>query len=495
MQTKQDVIRWLEDNKKSFTDMSDEIWANPELAWEEYTAARIQADFLHDEGFKVWSIKDMPTAFIAEWGEGSPTIGFVGEYDALPGLSQKVQNTFEAIEDGANGHGCGHNLLGVGCLAPAVAIKKWLEATGTPGKVRYYGCPAEEKGSGKVYMARAGSFDDLDVAFNFHPSSINMAAKGSCVAVYDVTFRFHGRTSHAGGSPHLGRSALDAVELMNVGVNYLREHVLPSIRMHYVITKGGEAPNIVPDLAEVWYFLRAAKPDELDELVDRVRKIADGATMMTETTVEEIFESSCASVLSNHYLADLQHEAMKEIGALEFSEDEIAFAQEITDEYPDAMFEDMVKYLTERLKIAEETARQPLIIENFPSLDAGIVESGSTDIGDMSWCVPVSMLTTTCFPTAAPGHSWGNVVTSGMSIGHKGMIHAAKIMALAAMDCYTDASHIQKTREEFGKATKGQPYRSMMPDELVAPNLGHEPPPGNLTEKYPQCPFYDRDRR
>lgn len=496
MQTKQDVLQWLDDHQDRFIKMADDIWANPEIAWEEFFASRLQADFLADEGFKIWSIADIPTAFVAEWGEGRPVVGFAGEYDALPGLSQKCQTTPEPIKQHGAGQGCGHNLLGVGCLAPAVAIKRWLEATGTPGTVRYYGCPAEERGSAKTYMARAGAFDDLDVAFNYHPGSINMPGKSSSVGVYDARFRFHGRTSHAGGSPHLGRSALDAVELMNVGVNYLREHVLPSVRMHYVITKGGEAPNIVPDVAEVWYYLRAHLPDEHAELIQRVRKIAEGAALMTETRVEEIFGGACASVLNNHYLADLHYDAMNLIGPIHFTGEEVAFAEQINQVYPQELFEDAVKSMVQKFGLQEDAVRKPLIAENFPATDAAYVMGGSTDVGDLSWCVPVSMLRTACFPTAVPGHSWGNVATSGMSIGHKGMMHAAKIMALAAVDCFTDPAHIQKARDEFEKATKGRPYKAMIPMEVAKPPAVPDiRPPDTLADRFPHFAQYNRDKR
>lgn len=490
MQTKRDVVQWLEDNQDRFIKMSDEIWANPELGWLEFKASRLQADFLADEGFTVWSIPDIPTAFIAEWGKGKPVIGFAGEYDALPGLSQKCQTTPEPVVHGAAGHGCGHNLLGVGCLAPAVAVKRWLEATGTPGTVRYYGCPAEENGDAKAYMARAGAYDDLGVAFNYHPSSINMAETGSSVAIYDAKYRFYGRTSHAGGSPHLGRSALDAVELMNVGVNYMREHVIPEARMHYVITKGGEAPNIVPDFAEVWYFLRAPKLNEVEDIIRRVEKVAQGAAMMTETRVEIAFTSACANVLSNHYMAALQYAAMQFVGPMRFTDEEIAFAQAITDNYPPELFEDAVKFLQKELRIPEEIARQPLIPQNLPSTDQNYVSGGSTDVGDLSWCVPMSMLNTSCFPVSAPGHSWGNVAAGGMSIGHKGMMHAAKVMAAAAVDCYTDPVHIQKAREEFEHVIQRIPYRSLIPAEMLRPPLPAEAFQGDLPKRYPPCPFY-----
>jgi aminobenzoyl-glutamate utilization protein B len=326
-QSAQEIIQWLDENQAVFTDMSDQIWQTPEIAYQEFKSSRLQADYLEKEGFSItWEVGGLNTAFVAEWGAGKPVLGFIGEYDALPGLSQKLQPTKEAIEEGGHGHGCGHNLLGTGAVAGAVAVQKWLQTTGKPGTVRYYGCPAEEKGSGKVFMARAGAFDDLDAALNFHPAYINMADKGSAVGVNAIYYRFFGRTAHAGMAPDEGRSALDAVELMNVGVNYLREHVKDDVRIHYIITEGGKAPNIVPEEAEVYYLIRAAKPDYLSQVVERVRKVAEGAAMMTETRVEIISEAGCSPVLSNHYLSDLQYQAMELIGSIQFTQEEIKFA-------------------------------------------------------------------------------------------------------------------------------------------------------------------------
>ena len=335
MQTKQELIQWLEENQQRFAELSDKIWANPEIALKEFKASKWQAEFMAAEGFRItWDVGGLNTAFVAEWGKGGPIIGFLGEYDALLNLSQKAVSHPDPIVPGYLGHGCGHNLLGVGCLASVVAVKRWLEASGKPGTVRYYGCPAEEDGEGKVFMARAGAFSDLDVAFNYHPGSYNSPGKGSCVAVNSVRYRFHGRASHAGGSPHLGRSALDAVELMNVGVNYLREHVTKNVRMHYVITHGGDLPNIVPPEAEVWYFLRAQYREELNEVTERVRKIAEGAALMTETSLDIQLDPGASSVLNNYVLADLQYEAMKLIGPMHFSEEEKAFAREINNQFP-----------------------------------------------------------------------------------------------------------------------------------------------------------------
>ncbi|MCE5207972.1 MAG: amidohydrolase [Chloroflexi bacterium] len=476
MQTKQEIIQWLEQNRSDFIDMADRIWEYAEISHREFKSSKLQADYLEKEGFKIeWEIGGLQTAFTAVWGSGKPVIGFLGEYDALEGLSQKRLPVKEPIQEGAPGHGCGHNLLGTGVLASTVAVKRWLENTGTQGTVRYYGCPAEENTYGKTFMARAGAFNDLDAAFNYHPGSINMASKSSAVGVNDIKFRFFGRTAHAGGSPHLGRSALDAVELMNVGVNYLREHVTSNVRIHYAITHGGDLPNVVPAEAEVWYFIRAHKPQELEEVTNRVRKIAEGAAMMTETRLEEHFRSACSAVLSNHTLADLQYEAMKLVGPMEFTAEEIAYAEKINSGYPAENLEAFYtmarefKSPPEVAKFLEENYGAALIAINLPPLDEGKIETGSTDVGDVSQITPISMLNTACFPTALSGHCWGTVAASGSSIGHKGMMHAAKIMALAAVDCFTNPEHLHKARAEFEKATKDYPYRSPLPAYVQPP--------------------------
>ncbi len=473
MQTRQDLIQWLDDNQTPFIDMADALWAEPEVAWQEFKSSKRQADFLAARGFRIsWDIDGINTAFVAEWGQGKPIIGFIGEYDALAGLSQKNQPTQEPVVAGAPGHGCGHNLLGTGCLAAAVAIQEWLASAGRPGTVRYYGCPAEEQISGKTFMARAGVFDDLDAALNYHPGKLNMPGKGSAVGVNDIVFRFHGTAAHAGGAPHKGRSALDAVELMNVGVNYLREHVPEKVRIHYAITHGGDVPNIVPPEAEVWYFIRAHKRDELDQVVGRVRKIAQGAALMTETTVEERFRGGCSSVLNNHYLADLHYQAMELIGPIPFTEAEMAYAQQINDAFPDNkpgdVFDDL-RIPTEWQARVDALKGRPLIGENFPAMDEAQIETGSTDVGDVSQITPLSMLNTACFAAAAPGHNWSVVATGGMSIGHKGMMHAAKIMALVAYDLYSEPAHLQKAHEEFAKATQDNPYVSPLPTHTRPP--------------------------
>jgi aminobenzoyl-glutamate utilization protein B len=474
MLNRHDILDWLTAESAAFTGMADDIWSHPETGFRERRASRIQAAFLSELGFRVrWNLGGMETAFVAEWGTGRPVLGLLGEYDALAGLSQKRQPTPMPEVRGGPGHGCGHNLLGTGCVAAAAALRRWLEAAGRPGTVRYYGCPAEERVTGKVFMARDGAFSDLDAALNWHPGDLNMPGKDRAVGVRDLTFRFRGRTAHAGGSPHLGRSALDAVELMNVGVNYLREHVTEKVRIHYVVTRGGELPNVVPETAESWYYVRALDTYELEQVAARVKKIAEGAALMTETSFEVTLNGACSSVLNNHYLADLHFEAMQKLGPIAFSEDELAFARTVNGQFPPEAvrpFEGMrvPEEMRERVAAAE---RQPLIAENFPAWDEDRVATGSTDVGDVSWIAPLSMLSTACFPTGAPGHSWANTAAAGSSIGHKGMMHAARIMTLVGIDLYSDPAHLERAHREFDARTAGRPYRSPLPDALAPPQF------------------------
>ncbi|HBX69938.1 MAG TPA: amidohydrolase [Chloroflexi bacterium] len=470
MKNKMDVVTWLDAHQVEFTRMADEIWANPELAFEEFKASKLQADYLASQGFTItWDVGGVSTAFMAEWGEGQPILGFAGEYDALPGLSQKQQTSQEPVNAGAPGHGCGHNLLGTGCLAGAVATQKWLQATGQAGTVRYYGCPAEENGSGKIYMALAGAFDDLDAAFNFHPGWANYAGKGSWIAVSDIKFRFWGKSAHAAAMPHLGRSALDAVELMNVGVNYLREHILESIRIHYVITDGGQAPNVVPETAQSWYFIRAETLDELNEVVARIRKIAQGAALMTETRLEETVQAGASNMLSNHVLADLQYDSMKLLGPIEFTPAENAFAEALAANYPPST----KKFMADAFGIPIKVLSRPLVGDVFPSLDEGRVLSASTDVGDLSWKAPVSMLMTACFPTSVAIHSWGAVASAGSSIGHKGMLYAAKVMALSAIELYLSPEKLRAVRAEFEVKVAESPYIPPVPEDARPPEVKH----------------------
>ena len=473
MEDAHETADWVEANRSDFIEIAERLWEQPEIAWCEFEAAELQARYLEHLGFRVnRNAAGIPTAFVAEWGSGSPTVGFVGEYDALPGLSQSRNPYPDPLRPGSPGHGCGHNLLGTGCLAAAAAVRAWCQRHDVAATVRYYGCPAEERISGKTFMVRAGLFDDLDAAFNYHPDALNMPGTGTSVGVKDITFRFTGIAAHAGGAPDKGRSALDAVELMNVGVNYLREHVPEKVRIHYAITNGGDVPNIVPAEAEVWYFIRALERDVHESVTERVRKVAQGAALMTETSVEERINGACSSVRNNRCLAELHFEMMRTIGPIEYTDDELAFAAAVNSRYP----AEHANALFERLSVpadlddaVQEARRLPLVGANFPSMDADVVGTGSTDVGDVSRVTPLCMLRTACFPAGAAGHSWGVVAASGSSIGHKGMLHAAKIMAAACSALLRDPAKLKEARREFDQASRDDPYVCPLPDDLRPP--------------------------
>ncbi|MBA2776800.1 MAG: amidohydrolase [Chloroflexia bacterium] len=462
MSTHTEVNEWLEERQGRFIGMADQIWSNPELALAEYKACSLQSDDLAADGFTITSnIGDLPTAFMAEWssGKAGPVIGFLGEYDALPGLSQHNQDVQDPIAVDGPGHGCGHNLLGTAALAAASVMKAWLEHSGTSATVRYYGCPAEETCEGKVFMARAGAFDDLDMAITWHPGSTNTVWAGSSLAVNNIKFRFRGRTAHAAANPETGRSALDAVELMNVGVNYLREHVIDAARLHYVITNGGGAPNVVPDDCEVWYFIRSPERHQVEELTERVRNIARGAALMTETTMEENFVSGAYNMLSNTVISEKMMAILDELGPIEFTDEERAYGKTIADAFPREIRATMLAMEN----LPKELIEQGLNGEVWPIRDADKVLPGSTDVSDVSWIVPTSQITTTTWALGIPGHSWAVTATGAMSIGHKGMLHAAKAMAMTGADFVLDPDLLQRAKDEFAESTKGRPYQCPIP--------------------------------
>jgi aminobenzoyl-glutamate utilization protein B len=463
--THAEVIEWLEERQGRFAAIADQIWDNPELALAEYKACKLQSDDLAANGFTITgNIGGLPTAFVAEYthGEGGPIIGFLGEYDALPGLSQERQPDQSPIVPDGPGHGCGHNLLGTAALAAASVLKAWLIATNTSATVRYYGCPAEETCEGKVFMARAGAFDDLDLAISWHPGINTTAWAGSSLSVNNLKFRFKGRTAHAAGNPDTGRSALDAVELMNVGVNFMREHTIEKARLHYVITKGGGAPNVVPDDAEVWYFVRAPERDQVEELTDRVRKIAEGAALMTETTVTEEFISGAYNLLPNMTITHHMDQVLQELGPIPFDEEDYAYAKAVASQYPESA---RANALSKR-KLPTSIVNDGLSAEPWPILDEGELGSGSTDVADVSWIAPTGQIRTTCFALGVPGHSWANTATGGVGIGRKGMLHAAKGMAIAAADFILDPALLQAAKDEFAQLTAGRPYKCPIPDHV-----------------------------
>jgi aminobenzoyl-glutamate utilization protein B len=461
-----EVADWIDERQERFVTISDTIWANPEVALDESAACELQADELEADGFKVTrNVGDLPTAFVAEWGSGSPIVGFLGEYDALAELSQGAEPTPSPVVKGGPGHGCGHNLLGTASLAAATTLKSWLESSGRSGTVRYYGCPAEEVGAGKVFMARAGVFDDLDAAITWHPGAYNTAWQGSSLAIDHIRFRFHGRTAHAAGAPELGRSALDAVELTNIGVNFLREHVIDSARIHYVITNGGGQPNVVPAEAEVWYYIRAPRRDQVEEITARVRKIAAGAAMMTETQLEEREIHGLHNYLANQPITELMYDVLQELGEVEFTADEREFARKITEAFPP----EVITGSKRNLDLPEDVKKEPLVGGVYPPRDKGRVMSGSTDVAEVSWIAPTAQITTSCWALGVPGHSWGVTATGGMSIGHKGMLHAAKAMAITAAELYDDPDLVAKAKADHASATEGRKYHAPIPEGTMPP--------------------------
>lgn len=466
MPTHEELGDWLEERQGRFIAMADTIWANPEVALTESKACALQAEALARDGFAITrEVGGLPTAFVAEWGTGAPVIGYLGEYDALPGLSQKSQAEQEPVVAEGPGHGCGHNLLGTAALAAAMALKAWLAETGQSGTVRYYGCPAEETITGKVYMARAGVFDDLDAALTWHPGGVNTVQCGSSLAVDNLKFRFRGQTAHAAAQPEMGRSALDAVELMNIGANFLREHVIETARIHYVITNGGGAPNVVPDEAEVWYFVRAPRRDQVEAITARVRDIARGATLMTGTTVEEEYQCGAYNVLPNQTLADAALAVLEEMGPIAFTDAERAYAKTIADAFPASVRAGVIESHGLPARLLDES----LTGEVFPPLDKGKVMPGSTDVADVSWIAPTVQVWATCWAVGVPGHSWGITATGAMSIGHKGMLYAAQALARTGAALVADPALRERARAEHAEATGGRAYRSPLPEGLRPP--------------------------
>lgn len=455
------AMKYIEDNAQGLEELAQKIWEHPEIAYEEHKAAKWTAEFLEAHGFNVeTNYVGMPTAIKATWGSGKPVIGLLGEYDALANMSQKVQITKEPVTKGAPGQACGHNLLGVAHVGAALGLKKALEESSLAGTVVFYGCPAEEVLTGKGFMARGGAFNDLDFSIAFHPGSQNSVTTGSSTGLNSVIFKYHGVTAHAGGDPHNGRSALDAVEQLNVGANYLREHVTDDVRIHYVITDGGQAPNIVPDYASVWYYVRALSREIVEETYERLIKIAKGAAMSTETEVEVEFLGGCYNTLQNKVLVDLIHNTMNEVDLPQWTDEEIAFAKELNLVSPNYK-----KYLAKGLmEEGEHLATKVSEIKSYNSY-------GSTDVGDVQHIAPGVMFTTACKNLAAPGHSWQVTACSGNSIGIKGMLYAAKVMAVAGIKTIENPAILKEAKEEFKKVMGDKEYVCPMSDEVPIPKV------------------------
>ena len=470
MSAEETIIQHINQQDEKLPYIAKEIWDHPQIALEEEFAAALLAKELEADGFSIdWGAGGMPTAFVASWGAGKPIVGILGEYDALPGLSQNVSTTKEPLEVGGPGHGCGHNLYGTACMGAVMALKAAMERENIPGTIRFYGCPAEETLVGKIFMARDGVFDVLDAALTWHPSSTNIVWNGSCLALNSFKVNFHGVASHAAGQPQLGRSALDGVMLMDVGVNYLREHVMQEARIHSVVTSGGQAPNVVPAFAQVWYFVRAPHRLQVDEIYGRMLEIAEGAALMSGTRHDIEFITAGYEILPNDTISNLLFEKMQSVNDMKFTEQERAFARELQATFPEGAvahdYEWIEKATSEELSALDR--EDPLWERVLPHAHTPPLIGGSTDVGDVSWITPTGQVTTCCWPLGTPSHSWQTVVSSGSSIGSKGMLFAAKGMALAGLDLLTKPDLLAQAKEDFVTAKNGQVYVNVLPEGAI----------------------------
>lgn len=449
----------IDEIREELCTLSRDLWEHPEIAFSEYYASERLKEYLSQNGFSVESpLPELPTAFVAKWGSGHPRIALLAEYDALPGFSQKTQTTEEPVVPGGAGHACGHNLMGVAHAGAAVAVKAEMEARGLGGTVIYYGCPAEEVLTGKVFMARAGLFDEIDCALNFHPNVVNGVDMKRCAGINNVKFKFRGTISHAAARPCDGRSASDAAELMNVGANYLREHIPENVRFHYVTTNGGRAPNIVPNFAETWYHIRARDREQVDDVYRRLIDIAKGAALMTGTQVEIDLQGGCYPTLQNKALAETVCQTMEEIGAPVYTEEEKAYAARLNAGCP-------------------QSPRRPYRVDPSVVLFEGVKglfnEGGfaynASDIGDVSHLLPTIMFGTVCSNFLSDLHSWQFAACTGHSIGQKGMLFAAKVLAGAAVKLMSEPARIEKAKAEWRDTVAETEYICPIPPEVMPP--------------------------
>lgn len=453
--------------------LSDQIWSLAELRYAENASAKLHTDGLAEAGFRITQpLAGIPTAFTAEYGEGGPVVGLLGEYDALSGLNQQsgaLQCTPSVDSPGLNGHGCGHHLLGAAAHLAALAVRQHLRTHGLPGRVRFYGCPAEEGGSGKTFMARAGAFDDLDAALTWHPSSHTGVFDQTTLANIQARFVFKGRAAHAANAPHLGRSALDAVELMNVGVNYLREHMPPSARVHYAVTdSGGLSPNVVQARAEVLYLIRAAHNRDAAELYERVQNVARGAALMTGCEVQIRFDKACSNLLQNHVLNDVLYAQMQHLGPLPVGEREQAWARE----HHATLSENDVAEASRSLAAVLRGKSAPALFDGVKPYDPAREELlyGSTDVADVSWITPTTQAWVACYAFGTPFHSWQMVSQGQSSLAHIGMVQAAKILAGSAIALLTGPQErLAAARAELHERRGGRPYVCPIPAEVPLP--------------------------
>jgi aminobenzoyl-glutamate utilization protein B len=436
--------------------MNQDIWGYAELGLEEYRSAARLVKVLKNAGFTVREgISGMPTAFVAEYGKGKPIIGILAEYDALPELAQAVAGTRTPLAGRTTGHGCGHCALGTAAVGAGLAVKRAMEKHKLPGTIRIYGTPAEETVIGKVYMTLDGQFNDLDACLHWHPGNRNYVQYGTSKALISAKFTFTGLPAHASGSPDKGRSALDGVELMNVGANYMREHVKQTNRIHYVITNGGAQPNVVPATAQVWYYVRADRHEDAERQFDWLRDIADGAAKMSRTKVKVQIDTDCHEIIPNLPLSKVLERNLKKVGPPKFDDADRKLARQLQE----ALRADFA--VKEEKPLHEEL--RPLGTEPYEA------RGGSTDVGDVSWYVPTSGISTACFAMGSPGHSWQNVAAIGSPIGHKGLLVAAKVLALSTLDLLQDAKTLKEAKADLRERLEGRSYTTRIPKGQKVP--------------------------
>ncbi|MFC7157838.1 M20 family metallopeptidase [Halomarina halobia] len=462
---KRDLFETVETEREHLFDLADQIWRTPELGLGERESAAVLIEALDEEGFVIETgVGGMPTAFEACFGEGDPTIAILGEYDALPGLSQTISAEREPIEAGGPGHGCGHNLFGTAGVGAVIAVKRVMERENLPGRIVFFGCPAEEILVGKVFMARDGAFDDVDAALTWHPGDLSSPWRGSSLALDSIRFEFQGVSAHAAASPESGRSALDAVQLLNTGVEYMREHISEKARVHYSIVDGGEAPNVVPPTASVWYYVRAPTRQEVERVSDWLREIANGAAMMTRTEVSDRFITGCYAYLPNDVLTDTIWENMQKVGSIDYDADDRAFASDLQETISDAEIEARLADLADDWR--KDVRGNALYADPVPAFDEGT--AGSTDVGDVSWLTPTAQFRGATWPVGTPAHSWQAVAANG-DFGREGMLFASKVLAATAVDLVTDRDLLDAARSEFDTVTSGSEYESPLPDGIEPP--------------------------
>jgi aminobenzoyl-glutamate utilization protein B len=443
------VMASLDASRDRYAEVARRIWTFAEVGYQEKQSSALLQSELREAGFTIDAgVAGMPTAFVGSYGSGKPVIAILAEFDALPGITQDAVPDRQPLPDKTAGHACGHHLFGTASTAAAIAVKAWMARTGARGTIRLYGTPAEEGGGGKVYMVRAGLFKDVDAVLHWHAGDRNDASPGSALANVSAKFRFRGLSAHAAAAPERGRSALDGVEAMNFMVNLLREHVPEDTRIHYVITSGGSAPNVVPDFAEVYYYVRHPEPQRVAEIFERVKTAAEGAAAGTGTTVEHEVINGVYAMLPNEALARVMDRHLRRVGGVQYTPEERAFAERLR------------KTLQDPPPIAAAAD-----IEGFAIKEAG----GSTDVADVSWVVPTTGLRTATWVPGTPAHSWQAIAAGGTTIGVKGMMVAAKTLALTAIDLFTDPKIIAAATDE---------YRGRVgPDFVYRPLVGNRPPP------------------